>query len=108
MKLQGFTKKEAIRLMKMAIAENQRKMCRSKDIDYYAFPEEFPNTHGPFSKLGSLSGSSITTYTIEVWHNKKFDIAVFFCYNTPLAMVSGFSLKKTETDYMNNNMLHRE
>jgi hypothetical protein len=108
MRLQSFTKKEAINLMKLAIVEDQRRRCRSEDMDYYAFPKEFPSTHGPFAKVGAIAGSSITTYTIEVWHNKKFDIALFFCGDTPIAMVPDFSVKKIETDYTKNNILHQE
>lgn len=86
--------------------EEQRKMCRTDDIDYYAFSEDFPTTHGPFIREGGLSGSSITTFIIEVWHNRKFDIAVFFCNGVVLSMIQGFSENKIDTDYTKNNILN--
>lgn len=105
MKLQNFSKKEAISLMKMAIVEEQRKMCRSQDTDYYAFPKDFATTQGPFATKDSIGGSTVTTFTIEVWHNRIFDLAVFFCGGIPISMVSGFSEKNIETDYTQNNMM---
>lgn len=108
MELQKFSKKEAIGLMKMAILEKQRKMCRSEDTDYYAFPKDFATTHGPFASENSIGGSAVTTFTIEVWHNRKFDIAVFFCRSVPIAMVPGFSEKGIETDYTKGNILIKE
>jgi len=62
--LQKFSKKEAKGLMKMAILEEQRKMCRTEDIDYYAFSKDFSTTHGPFTSNNSIGGSTVTTFTI--------------------------------------------
>lgn len=103
--LQKFSKKEAKGLMKMAILEEQRKMCRTEDIDYYAFSKDFSTTHGPFASKGSMGGSTVTTFIIEVWHNRKFDIAVFFCDGAVLSMNQGFSKNKIDIDYTKNNIL---
>lgn len=103
--LQKFSRKEAKVLMKMAILEEQRKMCRAEDIDYYAFSKDFSTTLGPFASKGGMGGSTVTTFIIEVWHNRKFDIAVFFCDGVVLSMNQGFSKNKIDIDYTKNNIL---
>lgn len=46
-------------------------------LEYWAYPEVFGNTAGPFSKPGRISGQAMTTFTIEAW---VFDnLAVLFC-----------------------------
>ena len=46
-------------------------------MDYYAYPEVFSNTGGPFAKVGGLYGQAFTTFTIEAWVHGKH--AVLFC-----------------------------
>lgn len=43
-------------------------------LDYYAYPEVFGSTTGPF---GGIGGQAMTTFTIEAWVCGK--IAVLFC-----------------------------
>jgi hypothetical protein len=80
-------------------------MCRSQDLHYYAFPKVFATSHGPFASKNSLGGSTATTFTIEVWHNTLFDLALFFCQEEPLSLVKNFSERNIKTDYVAENIL---
>lgn len=46
-------------------------------FDYFAWPETFPNTGGPFAQEGYLYGQAMTRFTIEAWVCGKD--AVLFC-----------------------------
>lgn len=46
----------------------------SSYFDYYAYPEVFGSTAGPF---GGIGGQAMTTFTIEAWVCGK--TAVLFC-----------------------------
>lgn len=47
------------------------------NYDYYAYPQSFGNTGGPFCTPGNIYGQAFTTWTIEAWVCGKF--AVLFC-----------------------------
>lgn len=46
-------------------------------LEYWAYPEVFANTGGPFKKPGGVYGQAFTTWTIEAWVCGHF--AVLFC-----------------------------
>lgn len=43
-------------------------------LDYWAYPQVFPSTSGPF---GGVGGQAFTTFTIEAWADGN--IACLFC-----------------------------
>lgn len=59
--------------------------CDYYDLDYYAWPQTFGSTTGPF---GGIGGQSMTTFTIEAWTNG--DDAVLFCGNRIWKVVHRF------------------
>lgn len=54
-------------------------------IDYYAWPETFASTAGPF---GGVGGQAITSFTIEAYVDGKN--AVLFCKGKRLKSVDNF------------------
>jgi hypothetical protein len=46
-------------------------------FDYYAWPQTFGNTGGPFCKPGGVYGQAMTRFTIEAWVEGAY--AVIFC-----------------------------
>ena len=49
----------------------------NQHFDYYAYPQSFSNTGGPFCKPGGVYGQAFCTFTVEAWVCGKF--AVLFC-----------------------------
>lgn len=48
-------------------------------MEYWAYPQTFGNTAGPFNKPGRISGQAFCTFTIEAWVDGKN--ALLFCNN---------------------------
>lgn len=46
-------------------------------LDYWAYPQIFGSTAGPFNAPGRVSGQAMTTFTIEAWAYENY--AVLFC-----------------------------
>lgn len=46
-------------------------------MEYWAYPQTFSNTAGPFNYPGRISGQAFCTFTIEAWVDGK--MAVIFC-----------------------------
>lgn len=47
-----------------------------RDLDYYAWPQRFSSTAGPFSEIG---GQAISTFTVEAWVDAPSGYAALFC-----------------------------
>ena len=59
-----------------------------EDLGYYAWPQAFGSTCGPFPGIG---GSAISTFTIEAWEfNGK---ALYFCQGKPLSCIDFVPLR---------------
>ena len=54
-------------------------------IDYYAWPQVFGSTAGPF---GGIGGATMTSFTIESWSMHNF--AVLFCGNKVMKVTDKF------------------
>lgn len=59
------------------------------ELDYYAYPEIFSNTAGPFNKPGKISGQAFTQFTIEAWVVGK--VAVLFCQGDVIKVVDDWA-----------------
>ena len=73
MNLQQISKEAAYQTIIQRLPE-EALWLNSDCLDYYAYPEVFGSTSGPF---GGAGGASMTTFTIEAWvcgHT-----AVLFC-----------------------------
>ena len=46
------------------------------NLEYYAWPEVFGTTSGPFYGIG---GASMSTFTIEAWVNESTGECIYFC-----------------------------
>lgn len=57
-------------------------------FDYYAYPQSFGNTGGPFCKPGGVYGQAFCTFTIEAWVCGKF--AVLFCNGKVIKVVDNW------------------
>lgn len=57
-------------------------------MDYYAYPEVFSSTAGPFRKEGGLAGQAFCTFTIEAWVDGMY--AVLFCEGKIVAVVDNW------------------
>ena len=61
--------------------------CPEFYLEYFAWPQAFGSTAGPF---GGLGGQAVTNFTLEVWSDGK-DAAVF-CNGKFLKVVEKFRL----------------
>jgi hypothetical protein len=57
-------------------------------FEYYAYPQSFGNTGGPFCKPGGVYGQAFCTFTIEAWVCGKF--AVLFCNGKVIKVVDNW------------------
>ena len=74
-RLAGVSREEAIKALGKRYPELPLDSASCMDLDYYAWPQTFGSTAGPF---GGVGGQAITTFTIEAWeYNYRF--AVIFC-----------------------------
>lgn len=46
------------------------------DVEYYAWPQVFSSTCGPY---GGIGGDALTTFTIEAIHNIMFNTTLYLC-----------------------------
>jgi hypothetical protein len=65
---------------------------RADFLEYYAWPQTFGSTSGPF---GGIGGQAITTFTIEAFSDGRD--AVLFCKGRKWKIVRGFSPNKAVT-----------
>lgn len=63
---------------------NYDPMCG--ELEYWAWPDAFGSTTGPF---GGIGGQAMTTFTIEAWTDGYY--AVLFCQGRVLRVVSEFA-----------------
>ena len=56
-------------------------------LDYYAWPQVFGTTAGPF---GGIGGATMTTFTIEAFYDPARGKAVLFCGKKVLRVVNDF------------------
>jgi hypothetical protein len=57
------------------------------DLNYYAWPQVFGSTSGPF---GGVGGQAFSTFTIEAW--EFMGCAVLFCQNKRLKVTNKFQM----------------
>lgn len=58
------------------------------NMEYWAYPQTFSNTAGPFNYPGRISGQAFCTFTIEAWvHGKE---AVLFCNNKLIKVIDNW------------------
>jgi len=60
--------------------------CNENELEYWAWPQVYGSTTGPF---GGLGGQALTTFTIEAWHNGAGK-AVLFCQGKRLRTTAVF------------------
>lgn len=56
----------------------------ANDMSYYAWPETFGSTAGPF---GGLGGAAMSTFTIEAWQDNYTGKTLLFCNGKALKIV---------------------
>lgn len=71
--LQGITREDAVEILSSVV----QVWVDPYRLEYYAWPQVFPNTGGPFTKPGGVYGQAMTTFTIEAWVDSAH--AVLFC-----------------------------
>jgi hypothetical protein len=64
--------------------------CVPENLEYWAWPQVFASTSGPFRRPGGISGSAMTRYTIEAWHDGG-GAAVLFCNGRVLKLTREFA-----------------
>ena len=57
----------------------------SDELEYWAWPQVFGSTTGPF---GGIGGQAMTTFTIEAWADGSH--AVLFCCGKPIKVTDKF------------------
>ncbi len=57
------------------------------DLEYWAWPQQFSSTAGPF---GGVGGQAMTTFTIEAWHDGR-GAAALFCNGRLLKITKEFT-----------------
>jgi hypothetical protein len=63
--------------------------CAPENLEYWAWPQVFASTSGPFRRLGGISGSAMTRFTIEALHDGG-GVAVLFCNGQVLKLTRAF------------------
>lgn len=74
--LQGYSKEEAAKKLE----------CSETALEYYAWPQVFGSTAGPF---GGIGGQAMTTFTVEAWAFGP--VAIVFCKGKPIKQVKKFT-----------------
>lgn len=80
--LQSISKQEAIEAIKKRLPVQASQWVTVDYLDYWAWPQVFGSTAGPF---GGVGGQAMTTFTIEAW--EQDGVAVIFCGNKILKVV---------------------
>lgn len=70
------------------VCEYGRESLNYNNVEYWAYPQTFGNTAGPFNKPGRISGQAFTTFTIEAWVDGKY--AVLFCKDKLIKVVDNW------------------
>jgi hypothetical protein len=60
-----------------------------EELSYYAWPQIFSSTSGPFDGIG---GQSISTFTIECWTDGKQ--AILYCNDKEFLYIKKFNIIK--------------
>lgn len=81
-KLQQITKEQAYEAVKKRLPDVAQ-YALPDYMQYWAWPQTFGSTAGPF---GGVGGQAFTTFTIEAWEAN--DIAIIFCGDKILRIVS--------------------
>jgi hypothetical protein len=63
--------------------------CEPENLEYWAWPQVFGSTAGPFRSPGQLAGPAMTRFTIEAWHDGG-GMAVLFCNGRVLKVTYEF------------------
>lgn len=72
-KLQAISNEQAYEFIVRRLPEEAKHLC-SYYLEYYAWPQVFGSTAGPF---GGIGGQAMTTFTVEAW--VCGEVAVLFC-----------------------------
>lgn len=62
--------------------------CPEHYLEYFAWPQSFASTSGPF---GGIGGQAITTFTLEAWSDGRN--AAIFCNGKFLKIVEEFKFQ---------------
>ena len=81
--MQLVSKEQAYEAIKQRFLEDSQ-WCQPQHLEYWAWPQVFGSTAGPF---GGIGGQAMTTFTIEAWSNGLGGEAVLFCHNKILKVV---------------------
>lgn len=73
MQLQQISKEDAYKLITDKYLE-EKMWWGSEELEYWAYPQSFGSTSGPF---GGIGGQAFTTFTTEAW--VFVNLAVLFC-----------------------------
>ena len=63
--------------------------CDAGSLEYWAWPQVFGSTAGPFHAPGRIAGAAMTRFTIEAWHDGGGK-AVLFCKGRVLKVTDNF------------------
>ncbi|MBK3780167.1 hypothetical protein G3A43_07840 [Paraburkholderia aspalathi] len=63
--------------------------CDAGSLEYWAWPQVFGSTAGPFRAPGRIAGAAMTRFTIEAWHDGGGK-AVLFCKGRVLKVTDEF------------------
>ena len=73
--LMGFTAEQVAKILD----------CHELNLEYYAWPQTFGSTSGPFRGIG---GQAMSTFTIEAWADAS--TAFIFCNGRKVKIVDNF------------------
>lgn len=83
--LQSLSKQDAVEAIKKRLPQEVSQWITVDSLSYWAWPEVFGSTAGPF---GGCGGRAMTTFTIEAWEQDR--VAVIFCGNKILKVVDSW------------------
>jgi hypothetical protein len=83
-KLQGVPKEDAAKILKRFLPDTPEDQI-AEGLSYYAWPETFGSTCGPFHGIG---GQVVTQFTIEAW--EILSNAVLFCNGRIIRVTENF------------------
>ena len=90
-KLQGVPKEDAAKILKRFLPETPEDQIADQ-LNYYAWPEIFGSTCGPFHGIG---GCALTQFTIEAW--EILGRAVLFCNGRIIRVTENFEPLNSKT-----------
>lgn len=87
MTLQRVSREEAVRVLERCLTPEVVKewWITPDSLDYWAWPQVFGSTAGPF---GGIGGQAMTTFTIEAWVCGS--VAAIFCGGRVLKVVDNW------------------